>query len=220
MYLRYTPLRSRIILPMQLTLFTDYALRLLIFLAHRDGLHTTIREVSEAHAISEDHLMKVVRRLAALGFVRATRGRRGGIAQARKAAEISVGDVVRAIEPFSPAACFAPDFDGRCRLHPACGLRATLEDARDQFFGALDAYSVADIMGRTLPARRPSLRRAPAKRHRTGKRAASRKGHPGKRRPPAADRSVAKRRPSAARPSARARPKGGQTLVRDVPADR
>lgn len=132
---------------MQLTRFADYSLRVLIFLAHRQGVHTKIKDVSDAHGISEDHLMKVVRRLAALGYIRATRGKNGGIGPARAAADISIGRVVRDVEPLTPVECFAPDYDGCCALYPNCALRGALQTAQLQFLKTLDTFSVADVMG-------------------------------------------------------------------------
>jgi Rrf2 family nitric oxide-sensitive transcriptional repressor len=132
---------------MQLTRFTDYALRVLIYLAHRPGGRCRIKEVSDAHAISEDHLMKVVQRLAALGYIKATRGKNGGIEAARAAADISIGAVVRDVESLAPVECFVSDYDGRCQLYPNCGLRGALQSAQLQFLKTLDGYSVADVMG-------------------------------------------------------------------------
>jgi Rrf2 family transcriptional regulator, nitric oxide-sensitive transcriptional repressor len=132
---------------MQLTQFTDYSLRVLMFLAHRQGMHTTIKTVADAHGISEDHLMKVVRRLATLGYVKTTRGKNGGIGPARAAADISIGDVVRDVEPLVPVECFAPGYDGRCPLYPNCVLRGALQSAQSQFLKTLDSYSIFDVMG-------------------------------------------------------------------------
>ncbi len=143
---------------MQLTRFTDYALRVLIFVAHRQGRHTTIKDVSDAHEISEDHLMKVVQRLAALGYLKATRGKNGGIGAARAPADISIGRVVRDVEPLAPVECFAGAYDGRCILFPNCALRGALQSAQLQYLKALDAYSVADVMGTGIPPATRGLR--------------------------------------------------------------
>ena len=87
---------------MQLSRFSDYSLRVLIFLAHRQGELTTMRSVVDAHGISEDHLTKVVRGLSKLGYIRTVRGKNGGIGAARPAADISIGQVIRHIEPLRP----------------------------------------------------------------------------------------------------------------------
>ncbi len=140
---------------MQLTRFTDYGLRVLMFLADRQGQRTTIREVSRAHRISEQHLMKVVQRLAKLGYVEARRGRGGGIRAARAPAEISVGRVIRDLEPLEPVECAARDYDGACILFPACALRGALQVAQSRYLEALDGCTLADV----APARRGGARR-------------------------------------------------------------
>ena len=133
---------------MQLTRFTDYSLRLLIFLAHRQGMPTTIRDVSDAHGVSEDHMMKVVQRLGSLGYIKTTRGRNGGISPARAPADISIGKVVRDVESLAPVECFLPKYDGSCLLYPNCALRGALQSAQLQYLKILDTYSVADVMGK------------------------------------------------------------------------
>lgn len=133
---------------MQLTRFTDYGLRVLIFLAGRQEQRTTIREVSQAHGISEQHLMKVVNRLSRLGYVKASRGRGGGIQAARPPAEILVGKVIRDMEPMEQVECEAPGYDGACILFPACALRGALHSAQLQYLKVLDGYSLADVAAR------------------------------------------------------------------------
>jgi Rrf2 family transcriptional regulator, nitric oxide-sensitive transcriptional repressor len=138
----------------QLTRFSDYSLRVLIFLAHRQGELTTIRSVADAHGISEDHLTKVVQRLSKLGYIRTVRGKNGGIGAARPAADISLGQVIRHIEPMTPVECFLPNYEGGCLLYPNCALRGALQSAQLQYVKTLDAYSVADVMG-SLPLGEP-----------------------------------------------------------------
>ena len=131
---------------MQLTRFTDYALRVLMFLADRQGMRTTIKEVSDAHRISEDHLMKVVHRLSKLGYLTAVRGKGGGIKSARLPSEIFIGQVIRSIEPLTPVECFVPGYDGACILYPNCALRGALLSAQSNYLKALDAYTIADVI--------------------------------------------------------------------------
>ena len=76
--------------------------------------------------------MKVVRRLAALGYIR-PRGKNGGIGPARAAVDISIGKVIRDVEPLTPVECFTPDYDGRCALYPNCALRGALQTAQLQY---------------------------------------------------------------------------------------
>jgi Rrf2 family transcriptional regulator, nitric oxide-sensitive transcriptional repressor len=134
---------------MQLTRFADYSLRALIYLAHREGLNTTIQEIASAHRISKSHLMKVIHNLSRQGYVRTTRGKGGGIALAHAPAKILIGKVIRDVQPIAPAECFKANYPGGCLLYPNCGLRAPLRSAQLRFLETLDAYSIGDVMGRT-----------------------------------------------------------------------
>lgn len=147
---------------MQLTRFSDYSLRVLIFLAHRHGAHTTIKDVSEAHRISRNHLMKVVQSLAQRGYVSAVRGKGGGIGLARDPAAISVGKVIRDTQPLATVECLEPGYRAGCRLYPQCRLRGALQTAQARFLATLDGFSIGDVMGsRPLVAQpaRPAPRR-------------------------------------------------------------
>jgi Rrf2 family nitric oxide-sensitive transcriptional repressor len=130
---------------MQLTKFSDYSLRVLISLARHPSTHTTIHDIAAAHQISENHLMKVVNLLAKLGYVKAVRGKGGGISLARPAADISIGRVVRDIEPLTPAECFAPGYQDACKLYPECRLRTALGAAQTAFLSTLDKYRLSDV---------------------------------------------------------------------------
>ncbi len=132
---------------MRLTRYTDYSLRVLMYLAARpDGL-ARIGEISAAYGISQNHLMKVVQDLVRLGFVTSVRGRNGGIRLARDPAEINIGAVVRATEDsFQVAPC------DTCVIAPACGLKCALEEAVRAFLAVLDTYTLA-----SLPARQIAL---------------------------------------------------------------
>ena len=138
---------------MQLTRYTDYSLRVLLYLAvHADRL-VTISEISDAYGISRNHLVKVVHELGGLGFVRTQRGKAGGMELARPAAEINVGDVVRHTEKtLTVVNCNTP----LCPIRPACELRDILFDARDAFLAVLDQHTLRDLTERE---RGPELRR-------------------------------------------------------------
>lgn len=132
---------------MRLTYQADYALRLLMFLALQRDERSSIREAAERYGVSENHLMKVTQRLAALGFVDAQRGRGGGIKLARVPASISLGAVVRAMEPdFALVECMGED--NTCPISTACSLRGILDEARSAFLDVLDRYTLADVMQR------------------------------------------------------------------------
>src|SRR2546423_8223453 len=92
---------------MQLTLFSDYSLRLGLYLATHPERLVSIAEVSRAYDISRAHLVKVVQRLTELGVVQTVRGRRGGVRLARPPQDIVLGALVRATEPhFDLVECF------------------------------------------------------------------------------------------------------------------
>lgn len=131
---------------MRLTLFTDYALRSLIFLGLRGEAGGRIREIAEHYAISEHHLTKVVQKLARAGFVQTLRGRGGGLRLARAPEAIGVGDVVRALEEdLALVECFGPA--PRCVIRRSCGLKGVLGEALAAFLAVLDRYTLADLLG-------------------------------------------------------------------------
>lgn len=133
---------------MRLTVYTDYSLRLLMYLAVRpDGL-ATIGEIADAYGISRHHLTKVAHRLGVAGYVETVRGKGGGLRLARPADGIGVGEVVRHAEPdMALVPCFEP-VCAPCPIVPACGLRGALYEARQAFFSVLDRYTVADVVAR------------------------------------------------------------------------
>ena len=132
---------------MRLTQFTDYSLRVLIYLGlNEEGPLCTIRDIARHYRISENHLMKVVHGLSQLGYVEALRGRGGGLRLARPPGQITVGAVVREIEK-DPALveCFDPDANACC-MTEACALRHALLEARRAFFAVLDRYRLSDLL--------------------------------------------------------------------------
>lgn len=132
---------------MHLTLHTDYALRVLLYLAHFPQRRVSTEEISKAFGISKNHLVRVVHDLAEHQFVTATMGRKGGVALAATPDKIHVGDVVRACEPnFKIVECFELE-SNTCPIVPICGLKAPLQAALEQFMKTLDAYTLADIGG-------------------------------------------------------------------------
>lgn len=133
---------------MRLTVYTDYSLRMLMYLAVKgDGL-ATIGEVAAAYGIAKNHLTKVAHQLGLAGYVETVRGRGGGLRLARPAVEIGLGDVVRRTEPdMALVPCFGP-VHAHCPIVPACGLRSALYEARQAFLAVLDRYSLADLVQR------------------------------------------------------------------------
>jgi Rrf2 family nitric oxide-sensitive transcriptional repressor len=130
---------------MELTYYTDYSLRALIYLAVRNDRRCTITEIAAAYGISRNHLVKVVHGLARGGFIRSFRGKGGGIQLARAPKAINVGRVVRYTEgPFRLVECFRGS-ENRCPITPACGLIGALREASSSFLQVLDRYTLADL---------------------------------------------------------------------------
>jgi len=129
---------------MQLTRFSDYALRVLIF-AHAAGDRlVTIEEMADAYAISRTHLMKVVNALTRAGYLTAVRGRYGGLRLAKAASEINLGDVVRATEPdFALVECFTAG--NQCVITQRCKLQGVLRAALGAFLAELDRHTLESI---------------------------------------------------------------------------
>ena len=132
---------------MHLTQFTDYSLRVLIYLGLRgDRGLCTIHDIAGQYGISENHLMKVVHGLSRLGYVDAVRGRNGGLRLARDPAAISIGAVVRATEDdMALVECF-DSARNECRITEACTLRHALGEAHQAFFRVLDGYRLSDLL--------------------------------------------------------------------------
>ena len=130
---------------MKLTAFTDYSLRVLIYLVAEPDQRATIAEIAAAFDISEHHLVKVVHFLGKQGWIETVRGKGGGIHLVLPPETINVGHVVRETEGAAvPAECFLPE-GGACAITAACRLRHVLADAVKAFYGVLDQYTLADI---------------------------------------------------------------------------
>jgi Rrf2 family transcriptional regulator, nitric oxide-sensitive transcriptional repressor len=129
---------------MRLTVFTDYTLRTLIYLALRPDTLVTIADIAESYQISNNHLMKVVHQLALSGDVVTVRGQRGGLRLARPAGEINIGTVVRRSEAdLDMMPCFGSQ--GECVIQPECVLANAVEEALQAFLATLDRYTLADL---------------------------------------------------------------------------
>lgn len=129
---------------MQLTRFSDYALRVLMYVhAAKDRL-VTIEEIASSYGISRAHLMKVVNALTRAGYLTAVRGRTGGLSLGRSADAIRLGDVVRTTEPdFALVECLSTE--SRCVIDGCCKLPAVLRRALAAFIAELNRHTVASI---------------------------------------------------------------------------
>ena len=133
---------------MQLTQYTDYSLRVLIYLAKKTKGLATVSEIAEYHGISRNHLVKVIHNLAIKGFILTTRGRNGGMTLSRPPEKIILGDVIRNTEPnFDIAECFNATNDC-CVITRNCGLKSIFREAQMGFIKVMDKYTLADAVTR------------------------------------------------------------------------
>ena len=130
---------------MRLTRFSDYSLRVLMYAASRGERLITIEETAATYRISRTHLMKVCHQLTRAGFLRAIRGRSGGLVLARAPSEIGIGEVLRLTEPdFVLVECFGSGHG--CAIAPRCRLQGVLHEALAAFLATIDRYTLADLM--------------------------------------------------------------------------
>ena len=131
---------------MRFTVYTDYSLRLLMYLALKDDGLATIAEIAENYGISKNHLMKVAHQLGVAGYVATVRGRSGGLRLAKPAEAIGLGEVVRHTEPdMALVSCFDP-VNAPCAIQRCCVLRGALEKACLAFVDVLDGYTLSDLV--------------------------------------------------------------------------
>lgn len=129
---------------MKLTLYTDYSLRVLLYLAYKEGETATISELADFYKISRNHLVKVVHDLGKNGYISTARGKGGGMKLARLPEDIKISEVVRKTEPdLDLLECFNPSTD-QCAITRICKLKSILFEARANFMSVLDKYTLAD----------------------------------------------------------------------------
>ncbi|WP_342599293.1 Rrf2 family transcriptional regulator [Psychrobacillus sp. FSL H8-0483] len=132
---------------MRLTMYTDFSLRVLIYLGAKEKKElSTIQAISDAYGISKNHLMKVTHELGKLGYIETIRGRGGGIRLAMEPEAINIGQVVRHTEDdFHLVECFDCKTN-RCVITPVCGLKGALNRALIAYIKVLDEYTMADFL--------------------------------------------------------------------------
>ena len=142
---------------MRLTLYSDYSLRVLLYLSRKEE-SATITELADFYKISRNHLVKVVHNLGINGFIATSRGKHGGIRLAKPAKDITIGEVVRHTEPdFDLLECFNPETD-HCVITSTCSLKNVLFEARNAFVDVLDRCTLADVASKSAP---PEIRSIP-----------------------------------------------------------
>ncbi|CAB1274381.1 DNA-binding transcriptional regulator [Candidatus Nitrosacidococcus tergens] len=131
---------------MQLTQYTDYSIRVLIYLCIHDKQLATINEIAKSYHISRNHLGKIVHHLALSGYISTARGKGGGMRLSRSPEKIILGEVIRRTEgEIHLAECFS-DLHNTCPISAFCQLKGVLYEARNSFFSVLDSYTLADIV--------------------------------------------------------------------------
>jgi Rrf2 family cysteine metabolism transcriptional repressor len=132
---------------MQISTRGRYGLRAMVDMA----LHATegpmaLRVIAERQGISESYLEQVFTGLRKAGLVRASRGSQGGYELSSPAGEITVGEILRALEgPIVPVHCVG---DSRCEREKYCITRSFWEELRDKINGFLDSTSLQDLSDR------------------------------------------------------------------------
>ncbi|MVO16191.1 RrF2 family transcriptional regulator [Parasedimentitalea huanghaiensis] len=130
---------------MQLSKFSDYALRILIHLAASPDQLLSTRQIAELHDAKYNHLAKITGWLVNEGYAISSRGRGGGLKLAKQPDEINLGKVFRALEADKPLVeCMSPD-GGNCRFSTACGLSVILDTAQEAFFQSLEQFTLSDL---------------------------------------------------------------------------
>jgi Rrf2 family nitric oxide-sensitive transcriptional repressor len=130
---------------MHITRYTDYSLRVLMYLAVKGDELSTIQDIADSYAISKNHLMKIVQALSAKNYLLAIRGKNGGIKLNTDPKDINIGTLVRDLEQDqSIVECFGQA--NACVITPSCQLKSIFHEALESFFKSLDNYSLADLI--------------------------------------------------------------------------
>ncbi|GER05710.1 Rrf2 family transcriptional regulator [Iodidimonas muriae] len=135
---------------MQLTTFTDFGMRSLMYLASSPEKKCSVREIADHYSISRNHLVKVVHKLAQLGYILSTKGKGGGIALAPHSIELKLGDIVQSLEPsMDLVECFDASTNS-CKITESCQLKHYLFEANNAFIQTLNKYTLADAVQNKL----------------------------------------------------------------------
>lgn len=145
---------------MRLTTFSDYSMRVMMYLGLQHGQLVTISDIAQAYDISENHLTKVVHQLAQRGYVETLRGKGGGLRLARDADTVNIGEMIRASEG-NTGLLPCLDSDDACCIQPSCRLMGMLREAQSALFEVLDKYTLADLLRPEEPLARILLHPKP-----------------------------------------------------------
>ena len=130
---------------MHITRYTDYSLRVLIYLSLNTDKRSTIKDIADSYGISKNHLMKVVHNLNKCGYIETLRGKKGGMRLSKNPENINIGKLVLELEPdFNLVECFS--HNGNCVITPVCELKSILGNALSSFIKKLSEYTLADVI--------------------------------------------------------------------------
>ena len=131
---------------MQITRFTDYGLRTLMYVAARSENISSVKEIAEHYGISRNHLVKVVHRLSQLGYIETTKGKGGGLQIAQGTENLCLGDLIKQLEPnMNIVECFDAETN-TCRITGSCQLKNYLFEATKNFIDTMNKYTLADAV--------------------------------------------------------------------------
>ncbi len=130
---------------MELSRFTDYSLRTLIYAGIHSDRIITVPEVAQAYGLSQNHLVKIANKLGKSGFLEVVRGRNGGFRLGMSPEKINLGEIVRTCENLAIVECLAAD-GGSCPINGACKLKGIVKEARDAFLETFDRYTLSDLI--------------------------------------------------------------------------
>jgi len=150
---------------MKLTSFTDYSLRVLMYLAAQPGRRATIAEIAEAFDVSQNHLTKVVHFLGKRGWLANVRGKGGGMNLAVPPDQIVIGDVVRQTEGSTEVVDYYSQERGHCAIARICRLRGALGEAVSAFHHVLDRYTLEDMVDNRQALTKVFIARSPMARN-------------------------------------------------------
>lgn len=140
---------------MHITRYTDYSIRVLVYLSVQGDRLATIQEIAESYEISRNHLMKIVHQLNKKGYIETVRGKKGGMRLRRAPADINIGVLIRETEQdLNIVECFSGK--NSCKISPVCGLKSMFGEATEAFLKTLDQYTLEDVIPQ---AYRPQLLR-------------------------------------------------------------
>jgi len=132
---------------MQITRQADYAVRAVLYLSRTGDQRTATSMIAEEQRIPPSFLAKIISQLSIAGLLHTSRGARGGVTLAREAKDITLLEVVEAIDgPIQLNECVGNS--GACSFEENCPLRPVWCDAQEELVGRLKGTSFADMVSK------------------------------------------------------------------------